>query len=107
MNGKTVDLSNEPGPWNLVAELSETLGSDSLILAGGMMVQVYAAMLKEKYGKESMLITRKTVDVDFLVDLMAKGAHVDRVVRKLSGIGCEIQVPAFHNAVFYRMLRDN
>lgn len=71
------------------------------------MVQVYAAMLKEKYGKESMLITRKTVDVDFLVDLMAKGAHVDPVVRKLSGIGFEIQEPAFHNGVFYRMLRDD
>lgn len=106
MNGKPIIVDKEPGPWSLVKEIAQTLDQDSFVLVGGTMIQIYSAKLHDTYNDDSDFQSRKTYDVDFLVNLIAKGARIEPVVRRLEKIGFESQEPRFHNGVFYRMLRD-
>lgn len=90
-----------PRPWPLVVEIADALPADSWVLVGGLMVQLHARAA----GIESV---RPTVDVDTLIDVMAPGGGIHKVVGALQRLGFKIQEPGWgKGAPVHRLMRGD
>lgn len=100
----TVELTAPPGgwhePWPTVFEIAETLVSTSIVLVGGLMVQVHSRLAN--VGE-----FRPTRDVDILIDLLAGDATVAAVAGGLQSVGFELQIPHSAGAPSHRFVRND
>jgi len=84
-------------PWDVVAEISSAVDSESWVLIGGLMVQAHALM--------SSYESRATVDVDMLIDVLADSTNITHVIEALESLDFEAQEPAFRKSPFHRLMR--